>query len=322
MAEPLRPRTDEPNLLPYDAEHAALLQVEIVARATYETLGVAFAELDEVRRIASGPCASPVDSERIESENYTARARLDAVGPAEPLTEIVAVMPTKGDRWGAVHVGQATHYVARPTAEQRLGEAQDPTPFLDRLKGQPSRDSRIDASAFLSEFATPTQFELAHLLDMVKERLRSGAVSPCEDCRAIVRNGTLMHETSCRWVTSGYLRTAEATPVEKPVCDVCGEEDSDERVYGKVEVCRLCLSSADRIEQLTDLLQRFIDGGRLESLLQACDNAGLRPRRRESAPSCEPKSCGWWSGAGHDASCTAARNARPAPGDASKESKR
>ncbi len=62
------------------------------------------------------------------------------------------------------------------------------------------------------------------------------------------------------------------------VCDVCGEEDSDERIYGKVEVCRSCLASAEyRIEQLTHILQRFIDGGRLEELLCACDNAGIRP---------------------------------------------
>ncbi len=68
-------------------------------------------------------------------------------------------------------------------------------------------------------------------------------------------------------------------PAEKPICEVCGEEDSDERVYGKVEVCRLCLASAEyRVEQLTFIIQRFIDGGRLEELLQACDNAGLRPK--------------------------------------------
>lgn len=53
--------------------------------------------------------------------------------------------------------------------------------------------------------------EIADLLVDALRR-RSEAASPCEDCRAVVRNGTLMHETSCRWVTSGYLRTAEARP--------------------------------------------------------------------------------------------------------------
>lgn len=72
-------------------------------------------------------------------------------------------------------------------------------------------------------------------------------------------------------------------PGEPLTCDVCGEEDSDERVYGKVEVCRCCLeSSRYRIDQLTDILQRFIDGGRLESLIAQCDNAGIR--RTAKAP--------------------------------------
>jgi hypothetical protein len=48
----------------------------------------------------------------------TPRARLDANGTAKPLTEIVAVMPPcddPSDTGRTVHVGQATHYVARPT---------------------------------------------------------------------------------------------------------------------------------------------------------------------------------------------------------------
>ena len=51
-----------------------------------------------------------------------ARARLDADGTAKPLTEIVGVMPENaiGEGGKTVHVGQATHYVARPTeAETR-----------------------------------------------------------------------------------------------------------------------------------------------------------------------------------------------------------
>lgn len=67
---------------------------------------------------------------------------------------------------------------------------------------------------------------------------------------------------------------------ELPVCDVCGEEDSDERIYGKVEVCRSCYASEEyRIEQLTYIIQSFLDGGRLESFVMQCDNAGLRPKQ-------------------------------------------
>ena len=80
-------------------------------------------------------------------------------------------------------------------------------------------------------------------------------------------------------------RRERATP-EPLACEVCGEEDSDERVYGKVEVCRLCLSSAEyRVEQLTDILQRFIDGGRLESLLLQCENAGIQRTAKAIDPS-------------------------------------
>jgi hypothetical protein len=61
------------------------------------------------------------------------------------------------------------------TAEAQPDELTDPTPFLDRLKGKPSRDSRIDAAAFLGERPTPTQHDLAHLLDMVKETRRERA---------------------------------------------------------------------------------------------------------------------------------------------------
>lgn len=43
-------------------------------------------------------------------------------------------------------------------------------------------------------------------------------VSPCEDCNAHVRNGTLMHETSCRWVTL----TSDAGPE----CSNCGGHPS------------------------------------------------------------------------------------------------
>lgn len=47
-----------------------------------------------------------------------APARLDADKTAKPLTEIVAVMPphVETDDHRTVHVGQATHYVVRPTA--------------------------------------------------------------------------------------------------------------------------------------------------------------------------------------------------------------
>lgn len=67
---------------------------------------------------------------------------------------------------------------------------------------------------------------------------------------------------------------------EKPMCERCGEEDSDERLMGKVNTCELCAASdAYRVEQLTAILQAFIDGGRIESLLLACENAGITPKR-------------------------------------------
>ena len=70
-------------------------------------------------------------------------------------------------------------------------------PFLDRLKAQPSRDSRLDASAFLSEFEAPTQHELAHLLDMVKERGPSAdqRTRKCLACdRVVIETG---HREDC-----------------------------------------------------------------------------------------------------------------------------
>jgi hypothetical protein len=57
-----------------------------------------------------------------------AKARLDADKTAKPLTEIVAVMPESamGDKTVyTVHLGQATHYVARPA----LCRAQSPGNF-------------------------------------------------------------------------------------------------------------------------------------------------------------------------------------------------
>lgn len=79
------------------------------------------------------------------------------------------------------------------------------------------------------------------------------------------------------------LAQVRAEEREPPVCEVCGEEHDPKRVYGEVEVCRLCYASLEyRIEQLTLILQKFIDGGRLESLLCACENAGLRPSPKEA----------------------------------------
>ncbi len=55
-----------------------------------------------------------------------AAARLDADGTAQPLTEIVAVMPPCDDPTDVgrtVHAGQATHYVARPTQRQVRADA-------------------------------------------------------------------------------------------------------------------------------------------------------------------------------------------------------
>ena len=66
---------------------------------------------------------------------------------------------------------------------------------------------------------------------------------------------------------------------ENPVCEHCGEEDSDERIYGKVDCCQSCYAGLEyRIDQLTDILQRFVDGGRLSSLLLHCENAGIEPK--------------------------------------------
>lgn len=47
------------------------------------------------------------------------RARLDADGTAKPKTEILAVMPESaiGEEGKTVHLGQAAHYIARPTIE-------------------------------------------------------------------------------------------------------------------------------------------------------------------------------------------------------------
>jgi hypothetical protein len=43
---------------------------------------------------------------------------------------------------------------------------------------------------------------------------------------------------------------------EKPVCDVCGEEDSDTRPLGKVEVCRACqASNLYEIERLRNVIK-------------------------------------------------------------------
>ena len=57
-------------------------------------------------------------TEERKDEPPAERARLDADGTAKPKTEIVAVMPeSAANTLGMVHVGQATHYVVRPTKQ-------------------------------------------------------------------------------------------------------------------------------------------------------------------------------------------------------------
>jgi len=71
---------------------------------------------------------------------------------------------------------------------------------------------------------------------------------------------------------------------ELPVCDRCGEENNPERVYGEVDICRMCFASAEwMVDQLKLILQKFIDGGRLESLLVQCEAVGVRPTDRMTA---------------------------------------
>lgn len=88
--------------------------------------------------------------------------------------------------------------------------------------------------------------------------------------------------------------TAHSSSDDGLACDVCGEPDSDERIYGKVEVCRSCLASAEyRIEQLTAILARWMgeyaspalatSAGRTKrehELWAACENAGIKPEPR------------------------------------------
>jgi len=76
-----------------------------------------------------------------------ARARLDEDGTAKPLTEIVAVMPEVATgEMGTVHVGQATHYVARPT-EQHVSDAWDRARAFIRATdaGDIAREDRVTA---------------------------------------------------------------------------------------------------------------------------------------------------------------------------------
>lgn len=115
---------------------------------------------------------------------------------------------------------------------------------------------------------------------LTRERLCSCQCSRCEAPPFEHGCGSKECNGPARWD-----RPSEATPVdEKPVCDRCGEEDSDERIMGKVNVCELCSASdAYRVEQLTFILQRFIDGGTRGDLMTACENAGLTPKVRASA---------------------------------------
>jgi hypothetical protein len=101
-------------------------------------------------------------SESTEGDRQQVLSLLGAFGEDVKLVDIIPRVVAMLREVRADERGRAT-----PAASTELT---DPAPFLDRLKRQPSRGSRIDASAFLSAFATPTQHELAHLLDMVRER--------------------------------------------------------------------------------------------------------------------------------------------------------
>lgn len=94
-------------------------------------------------------------------------------------------------------------------------------------------------------------------------------------------------EVAKSWPSSG---------AERPVCERCGEEDSDTRIKGKVDTCQMCVASdAYRIEQLTWILRRWATSyaahgasreerqNRERDLWAACENAGIKPSTHEAS---------------------------------------
>jgi hypothetical protein len=65
---------------------------------------------------------------------------------------------------------------------------------------------------------------------------------------------------------------------DKPVCERCGEVDSDERILGKVDTCQMCVpSDAYQVEKLQAELAAARDGkcsGVIPSTFIACGEDG------------------------------------------------